>query len=280
VCAERKFACANRHTTPHNQTIIMAELLGKGVEVKWMVDDVNVWWLCVVQRFTDKYDAKKRPIFAVLYQGRPDLEMPDAEVREVVFATQTLLVDQEEGEVMQWRREGDSCEPPELLSPGCRVHVFDDKNEKILGTVYNVNDQGCYEVKCDNGFIDYNVSSDRIFEIESDEERDSPDKFVELVAQLVMRDRRFQSISAHQREMAIRHIVDLQSALKTKLFAYGGLLLSRSLSLFHSLRYPNFFLLTNPPWSFFLFHTDKLTRSEQKTLKDAISELQHLLTRK
>jgi hypothetical protein len=124
------------------------------VQVKWIVDGKRIWWSSEISRTRDK-DAKGRTVWEFMYDPMPDLGFDEEEIRYVVFTAPHILVDQEEGDLMLWRRDGESVEPLDIIGIGCRVktthagprpHV---QGESFFALVSDIAEDGTYQLLYD-----------------------------------------------------------------------------------------------------------------------------------
>ena len=154
---------------------------GMRLEVRWTIADETIWWPCTIEGVRgDGGDLRELGNeWEVTYDAMPEYEYEE-EHRRVIFVGRELLVDLEtrreaedgeaEGGLMQWRPEGDSSEPDELLQAGTRVKARWQGGPTFhTGRVAALNYDGTYAIDYADGDVEPEVPRNLIEVVEIDD---------------------------------------------------------------------------------------------------------------
>eukprot|EP00301_Raphidiophrys_heterophryoidea_P026765 c9309_g1_i2.p1 GENE.c9309_g1_i2~~c9309_g1_i2.p1 ORF type:complete len:354 (+),score=117.94 c9309_g1_i2:54-1064(+) len=198
--------------------------VGDRLQVKWMLDDQPLWWACVVKLVENAQTSNE---FMLEYEERPGFP-PERRVSR--FTAKNVLVDTEEGDMLLWRVEGDTIEPPEILSVGDLVQVM---SADSLGEITEVFPNYTFSVLLDSGNAmvcnrDQLEPVDGLFD-EYDDDGDGNDSdpdvsdvvgadaLADMLAGNITNDPRFKSLEPAKQQHAAEQVAKMREVLFAKL---------------------------------------------------------------
>ena len=221
------------------------------VEVCWEVSDdagdaeaeqsLTLWWGCTVAEAVGRHPAYG-PMWLLKYDEKEvEGKVFEAEERRVIFCAPELLIDvaaSEEGGggggkgLMLWRAEGSTHEPLPLLPVGQPIKAkYKGEDTWFAGVVHDLNTDGTYHVKYEDGDQETSVPRDLIepVEVADDGEEDDEgideeaivahdiDSFFELFTTIMTSGEMFVNLAPEKQRFAAERIANMRPFFRVEL---------------------------------------------------------------